>query len=59
MEYQDIVISYKNGNLDISDFNKRLEESRVLKGREKYRAAVIADEYTNFYTRILDILRTP
>ena len=58
MEYQDIVISYKNGNLDISNLKEKLEKSRKLHGREKYRATVISDDYTNFYTRILDILRT-
>lgn len=59
MEYQDIVTAYKKDCLEIADLKQKLEESKNLKGREKYRALKISDESANFYTRTLDILRIP
>lgn len=38
MDYQEIIIKYKNGGLDISDLNEKLEMAKPLSGRNKYRA---------------------
>lgn len=54
MEYEDIITAYKEGSLDISDLKNKLEMSKPLKGRPKYRAIekveskyVISSEITN------------
>lgn len=62
MEYEEIVTAYKNGSLDISDFKKKLDIARPLKGRPKYRAVDKIGE--NFFvlrqvTNLLSMPRIP
>jgi len=38
MDYQELITSYENKSLDITNLKKKLEIARPLKGREKFRA---------------------
>lgn len=62
MEYEEIVTAYKNGSLDISDFKKKLDMARPLKGRPKYRAVgKIQDNFliSSQVTNLLSMSKTP
>lgn len=55
MEYQEIVTAYKNNRLDISSLKKRLEMSKLLNGRERYRTLDMLNNSVNFNNKIVDL----
>ena len=56
MDYQDVVTSYTNRGLDISEFREGLEMAKPLKGRPKYRAVQMSEFWGVFNTNTTDIL---
>lgn len=59
MEYQEIVTAYKKNDLDISDLKKKLEISKPLMGRPKYRAIDIIDNNLTLNNEIANLLTMP
>lgn len=59
MEYQEIITAYKNGSLDISGLKKKLQISKPLKGREKYRILETSPKRFELAYNINNLLITP
>lgn len=59
MEYQEIVTAYKKKDLDTSNLRKKLEISKPLKGRERYRAIDIIDSSLSLNNEIIYLLTMP
>ena len=52
MDYQEIITSYNNKSLDITNLKKKLEIARPLKGREKFRALDMIAQRSSLITDI-------
>lgn len=56
MDYQELITSYENKSLDITNLKKKLEIARPLKGREKFRALDMIAQRSSLITDISNVL---
>lgn len=59
MEYQEIVTAYNKKDLDTSKFKKKLEISKPLKGRPRYRAVEIINNSLTLNNEITYLITMP
>lgn len=59
MEYQEIVTAYNKKDLDTSKFKKKLEISKPLKGRPRYRAVDIINNSLTLNNEITYLITMP
>ena len=59
MDYQEIISAYKSQKLDISDLKNKLEEAKMLTGRQRFRTVYLSGKNIDFNTTAVNLLRTP